>query len=155
VSTSRVLALGAISGLRSFSGPAFVTRAASHGKLDLDGTALDFLGSKRLSHALMLMALGELVGDKLSITPSRTSPPVLLWRAASGGLVGGASFASDGRRTTTGAALGSSAAIAAAIAGEWLRALAGRKSGLPDPLVALAEDAVVLLVGFRSSRDAR
>jgi uncharacterized membrane protein len=101
------------------------------------------------------MALGELVGDKLSITPSRTSPPVLLWRAVSGGLVGSASFVSEGRRATTGGVLGSSAAIAAAIAGERLRALAGEKTGLPDPLFALAEDAVALVVGFRSLRDVR
>ena len=153
--TSRVLTLGAISGLRSFSGPAFVSRAASQGYLKLGGSPLAFLGSKRLSQALMVMALGELVGDKLSITPSRTAPPVLLWRAASGGLVGAASFVSEDRSTATGVALGSIAAIAAAIAGEWLRALAGRKTGLPDYLVALAEDAVVILVGFRSLRDGR
>ena len=155
MSTSQTLSLGAISGLRSFSGPAFLSRAASKGLVSLDGTALAFLGSERLSRALMLMALGELVGDKLSITPSRTSPPVLLWRAASGGLVGAVSFASEGRRSTTGAALGSSAAVAAAVIGEKVRALVGEKTGLPDPLVALAEDSIVLLVGFRSSRDVR
>ncbi|HEX6709455.1 MAG TPA: hypothetical protein VF068_03915 [Rubrobacter sp.] len=151
MSASRALALGAISGLRSLSGPAFV----SHGHLDLEGTPLAFLGSPRLSKALVLMALGELVGDKLSITPSRTSPPVLLWRAVSGGLVGGASFVSEGRRATRGVVLGSSSAIAAAIAGERLRDLAGRKTGLPDPLLALAEDAVVLVVGFRLLSDVR
>jgi uncharacterized membrane protein len=155
VSASRAIGLGAISGLRSLSGPAFVSHAASHRHLGLEGTPLGFLGSPRLSKALILMALGELLGDKLSITPSRTSPPVLLWRAVSGGLVGAASFVSEGRRATAGVALGSSAAIAAAIAGEWLRALAGRKTGLPDPLVALTEDAVVLLVGFRFLRDVR
>jgi uncharacterized membrane protein len=153
LSTSQAMGLGAISGLRSLAGPAFVSRAASRGRLNVEGSSLAFLGSKRLSQALTVAALGELVGDKLSITPSRTSPPVLLWRAVSGALVGTASFAPDGCRTTTGAVLGSSAAIVAAIAGERLRALAGRKTGLPDPLVALAEDAVVLLVGFRSLRD--
>ena len=155
MSTSQTLSLGAISGLRSFSGPAFVSRAASQGYLKLGGSPLAFLGSKRLSQALMVMALGELVGDKSSIAPSRTSPPVLLWRAASGGLVGAAPFISEDRSAATGVALGSIAAIAAAVAGEWLRALAGRKSGLPDPVVALAEDAVVLLVGFRSLKEMR
>jgi uncharacterized membrane protein len=155
VSTSQALGLGAISGLRSFSGPAFLSLAASSGRLDLDGSPLGFLGSKRLSLALKLMALGELVGDKASITPSRTSPPVLLWRAATGGFVGAASFVSEGRGATTGAALGSSAAVAMAAIGERLRALVGEKTGLPDPLVALAEDGVVILVGFLSSRAAR
>ena len=155
MSTSKALTLGAISGLRSMSGPAFVSRAASQGRLNLEGTSLGFLGSPRVSRALMVMKLGELIGDKLPIIPSRTSLPILFGRAASGALVGAALFASDGRRITTGAALGSSAAIAAALAGEKLRALASEKTGLPDPLFALAEDAVVLLVGSRSLRDAR
>jgi uncharacterized membrane protein len=155
VSASRALGLGAISGLRSLSGPAFVCRAASHGHLALEGTPLAFLGSSRLSKALVVMELGELIGDKLPITPSRTSPPPLLGRAASGALVGAAIFVSEGRRAMTGAALGSTAAIVAALAGEWIRALAVEKTGLPDPVVALAEDATVLLVGLRSLRKVR
>ena len=155
MSFSRALGLGAISGLRSLSGPAFVSRAASRGDLDLDGTAFAFLGSPHISKALVLMELGELVGDKLPATPSRTSPPPLLGRAVSGAVVGAAIFISEGRRATTGAALGSTAAIVAALAGEWIRALAVEKTGLPDPVVALAEDATVLLVGLRSLRNVR
>jgi uncharacterized membrane protein len=155
LSAPKALGLGAISGLRSLSGPAFVSRAASHGHLDLEGTPLAFLGSSRLSKALVLMELGELVGDKLPMTPSRTTPPPLLGRAISGAVVGAAIFVSEGRRATTGAALGSTAAIVAALAGEWIRALAVEKTGLPDPVVALAEDATVLLVGLRSLRNVR
>jgi uncharacterized membrane protein len=155
VSTRRALGLGAISGLRSLSGPAFVSRAASRGDLDLDGTFLAFLGSPRLSKALLLMELGELLGDKLPVTPSRTALLPLLGRAASGGMVGAASFVSEGRRANTGILLGSSAAIASAFAGEWLRTLAVEKTGLPGPIVALAEDAIVLLIGFRILRGVR
>ena len=153
MSVSRALGLGAISGLRSLSGPAFVSHAASHGHLDLEGTPLAFLGSSRLSKILILMELGELVGDKLPTTPSRTALPPLLGRAVSGAVVGATVFVSDGRRATTGAGLGSTAAIVAAFAGERLRALAVEKTGLPDPVVALAEDATVLIVGLRSLRN--
>ena len=153
MSARKALGLGVISGLRSTSGPAFVSRAASRGGLDLGGTRLAFLGSPRLSKALLVMALGEIVGDKLPAAPSRTTLPPLLGRAASGGLVGAALFVSEGRRAATGAALGSSAAVAAAFAGERLRALLVEKTGLPNPALALAEDAVVLLVGARSLRD--
>jgi uncharacterized membrane protein len=152
MSARKALGLGAISGLRSLSGPAFVSRAASRGGLDLGGTRLAFLGSPRLSKALIVMALGELVGDKLPVAPSRTGLPPLLGRAASGGLVGAALFVAEGRRATVGAAIGSSAAVTAAFAGEGLRGLVGEKIGLPNPAVALAEDAVVLLVGSRSLR---
>jgi uncharacterized membrane protein len=155
VSVSKALGLSAISGLRSLSGPAFVSRAASQGRLDLEGTSLAFLGSPRLAKLLALMELGELVGDKLPIAPSRTAPPPLLGRAISGAVVGAAVFVSEGRRAETGAVLGSTAAIVAAFTGERLRALIVEKSGLPDPVVALAEDAIVLLVGFSSLRDTR
>lgn len=151
----RTLSLGAISGLRSMSGPAFVSLAAHNGNLDLEGTPLAFLGSSRLSKVIVVMELGELVGDKLPKTPSRSALPPLLGRAASGALVGAAVFVSDGRRATTGAALGSTAAIVAALAGERLRALAVEKTGLLDPVIALAEDATVLLIGLRSLKHIR
>jgi uncharacterized membrane protein len=155
VSVSRALGLGAISGLRSLSGPALVSHAASRGDLDLDGTVFAILGSPRIFKALVLMELGELVGDKLPSTPSRTSLPPLLGRAASGALVGAAVFVSEGHRASIGAALGSTAAMAAGFAGERLRALTVEKTGLPDPVVAFAEDATVLLVGLRSLRNVR
>nr|MDQ3604327.1 hypothetical protein [Actinomycetota bacterium] len=113
------------------------------------------LGSSRLSKVIVVMELGELVGDKLPKTPSRSALPPLLGRAASGALVGAAVFVSDGRRATTGAALGSTAAIVAALAGERLRALAVEKTGLLDPVIALAEDATVLLIGLRSLKHIR
>jgi uncharacterized membrane protein len=155
MSVPKALALGAISGVRSLSGPAFVCHAASRGDLNLAGTPLAFLGSRFLSRALVIMELGELVVDKLPMAPSRTALPPLLGRAASGGLVGAAVFSSDGRRATTGAALGSAAAIFAALAGERLRALAVEKTGLPGLVVALAEDGIVFLIGFSSLKDVR
>ncbi len=135
------------------SGPAFLSWAAANGSLSLDRTTLSFLGSPRVSKTLLVMALGELVVDKLPATPSRTALPPLLARAASGALVGAALFASDGRRAAAGAALGSSAAVAAAFAGERLRVFVGEKTGLPDPVVALAGDVIVLLGGVRLLKD--
>lgn len=155
MSLPKALALGAISGVRSLSGPVFVSRAAGRGDLNLAGTPLAFLGSRLLSRALVVMELGELVVDKLPIAPSRTALPPLLGRAASGGLVGAAVFLSDGRRATTGAALGSTAAMAGAYAGEQLRALVAQKSGLSGTGVALAEDVAVLLIGLSASKKVR
>jgi uncharacterized membrane protein len=151
MSTGKALALGAISGLRAASGPAFVSRAAYRGDMELEGTSLAFFDSPRLSKALTLAQLGELIVDKLPVTPSRTAWPPLLGRAVSGGLVGAAAFVSEGRHAATGAILGSAAAVAAALAGENLRALAVEKTGLPALGVAVAEDAVVLLVGSRAT----
>ena len=151
MSTGKALALGAISGLRTASGPAFVGRAANRGDMDLDGTPLAIFGSPLLSKALTLAQLGELLADKLPRTPSRTAWPPILGRAVSGGLVGAAAFLSDGRHAATGAILGSSASVATAFAGENLRALVVNRIGLPDAVVAVAEDTVVLLVGSRAT----
>jgi uncharacterized membrane protein len=150
LSASRALGLGAISGLRSMSGPAFVGRAASRGRLDLGGTPLAFLSSPRLSKVLVVAELGEIVVDKLPVAPSRTALPPLLGRAASGGVVGAAVFASEGRRAATGGVVGSAGAVVASFAGERLRTLAVEMTGLPELIVALAEDAIVLLIGFCS-----
>jgi uncharacterized membrane protein len=114
----------------------------------LRDTPFAVLGSSKVSALLTLFEVGELIGDKLPMTPSRTSLPPLLGRAASGAVVGGALFTSERHRTVPGAAFGAAAAVAAAYAGERLRALASKRTGLPDPVVALAEDTVVL-VGAR------
>lgn len=148
----RALGLGAVSGLRSMSGPAFVGRAAAQGRLSLEGTRFAFLGSPRVSKLLIVFAAGELVGDKLPATPSRTSLPPLLGRAVSGALVGAALFASAERTAAAGGLLGGGAAVAGAFAGERLRALVGQHVRVPDPIVALVEDGVALLVGYRLTR---
>ena len=155
MSILKILALGAISGLRSASGPAFVSRAASRGDMQLGGTPLAFLGSPLLSKALSAAQLGEMIGDKLPVAPGRTRLMPLLGRAASGGLAGAAAAISEDRHAATGILLGSSAAVVAAFGGEALRAIVGKQTGLPDPAVAVAEDVVVLIVGSRSSKNVR
>jgi uncharacterized membrane protein len=150
MSALRVLGLGAISGLRSMSGPASVARAARDGRIPVKGTRLAFLASPRLATVLTIFQAGELIGDKLPSTPSRTALPPLLGRAAAGALVGAA--VSEGKRPVANALLGGAAAVAAAFAGENLRAALGSRTGLPDPPLAVAEDAVVLIVAARLLR---
>ncbi len=88
--------LGAISGLRPMAGPAAVSRAAANGNLDnLEGTPFAALGSSKVPLALTALEIGEIIGDKLPVTPSRTSLPPLLGRAVSGALVGATLFVSQ------------------------------------------------------------
>lgn len=141
----RSLALGAVSGLRSMSGPASIARAARDGGLSLEGTRLSFLASPRVAAALTVLQAGEMVGDKTPFIPGRTAPGPLLGRAASGALAGAA--VSGGSRSTTGALFGAGAAVAAAFAGENLRAFAAGRTGVPDPLLGVVEDGVVLVLG--------
>jgi uncharacterized membrane protein len=128
--------LGAVAGLRS---------ATPFGALALRGRLGDGPGRT----AALLAAGGELVADKLPMTPARTSPPALVGRLASG--------ATCGRMTagTAGAVAGSAAAALTAFAGERTRAAIGRRSGWPDPLIALAEDALAVGVALAATRSGR
>jgi uncharacterized membrane protein len=149
----RTLILGAVAGMRAMAAPATLSRAVVRGDVDgLENTPFAALGSPEVSTMLRMFEIGEMFVDKLPAVPSRTSLPPLLGRAVSGGLVGAALFASEGRRAATGGALGGAAAVASAYAGEQLRAQVGQLTGVPDPAVALLEDAVVLLGAHRLLR---
>lgn len=103
-------------------------------------------GPRRL---LPLIAVaGELVIDKLPQTPSRTSQPGLVARLGSGA---GAGWLIAG---ATGAVAGSIAAGLSAYVGERTRAVLGRRTGLPDPLIAVAEDLLAIGVALAATRQA-
>lgn len=145
--------MGAVTGLRSMAGPAALSRAISSGRIEnLDGTFFAVLGSSRTAKVLTLFEAGELIGDKLPMTPSRSSAPPLLVRALSGAVTGATLFASEGRHKAAGGVLGAVSAVAAAHAGEQLRARIGQRLGVPGLLLALLEDAIVLYSSARLVR---
>lgn len=96
---------------------------------------------------LPLLALGELIGDKLPAAPPRTAPPALIARAVAGGFAGSA-FAQDERERIATIALGALGAVAAAFLALRLRTEAVRRTGLPDPVVAVGEDIAALALGL-------
>ena len=92
--TSHVLLLafgiGFIAGLRSLVTPAVVAWAVHRGWLNLQGTTLSFLGSTAAVATFTILAVVELVTDKLPSTPARTKPLGLIVRILLGGLSGAA-----------------------------------------------------------------
>lgn len=132
-----VLGAGLIAGLRSFSAPAAVSSALA-GQADLAAQAAPLL---------QLLAAGEMFADKLPFMPDRTSPPVLASRALIGGAAGAAVAAAYGRNLLLGAALAGSAAVLSSYVGLAMRRAATDRLGLPDQIVALAEDALVVSAG--------
>ncbi|GAC1415692.1 MAG: DUF4126 family protein [Candidatus Velthaea sp.] len=134
----RALGLGAVSGMRSMTGPAAVRLHAT----DLSRVVVP------------LLALGELVVDKLPVTPSRTLPPSLIVRALAGGFAGGSIAVVWQGDRRLGALCGIAGAVAASYLFEQIREAAGRRTGLPDPVVALAEDALALGAGYALVRGA-
>jgi uncharacterized membrane protein len=145
VNYTSVASIGAVSGLRSMSGPAIVARAARSRRLDLRGTPLAWLGSGSALRTSALLAVSELIADKLPSTPDRLKPASLIIRALSGALCG---YAISGRESSNsekwGSALvGATAALAASLAGSSFRG----KTKLPKMAAALAEDAVAMATG--------
>ena len=133
--------------------PAALSRAVERGDVDgLGDTPFAALGSSRVSTALLVMEIGELIADKLPVVPSRTSPLPVLGRAAIGAFVGAALFASRGRRTATGGVLGAVSALTGAYAGERLRMQITQDLGVPNVVAGLLEDGIVLLGASRLLR---
>ncbi len=98
------------------------------------------------SAGLAALALGELVADKLPFVPSRTQLPSLVIRGASGAF-SASHLARDGEDRRIAGALGAIGAIAGAYAFAALRKRVVSATHLPDPLIALAEDALAFSAG--------
>ena len=133
--------------------PAILSRSAVEDRIgSLEGTPFATLGSPMVSRALQLLEIGEMIGDKTPIIPSRTSLLPLLGRAAIGAFAGATLFASGERPMAVGIALGAVSATAAAYAAERLRMQVTQRLGVPNVLAGLLEDGIVLLGGPRLLR---
>ena len=80
--------IGIVAGLRSLTAPAVVAWAAHLGWLNLHVSPLAFMGSATAVAIFSVLAIGELVADKLPMVPKRTAPAPLLARFLTGGLCG-------------------------------------------------------------------
>jgi uncharacterized membrane protein len=128
--------------------PAVVAWAANRHWLNLDNSPLAFMGSTAAVAIFTVMALGELVIDKLPSTPNRTALPGLIGRSVLGGLSGACVAASGARSIAPGAVLGVAGAIVGAFAGYEARTRLVRALKVPDFVIALLEDAVAIAGGL-------
>jgi len=138
-------AIGFVTGLRSFTPSAVVCWAAHLGVLNLRATRLAFLGTLAAAAVFTLLALGELVADKLPKTPSRTAAMGLSARILLGALCGSA-FALSSAQVgwLAGALSGAVGGVVGAFVGYQARARLVKALNVPDIFVALAEDAVTI-----------
>lgn len=122
--------------MRTFTGPAAL---ALRGRMDGVPTRI----------ALTAAAAGEAIGDKTPLVPPRTAAPAVAARVLSGALSG---------RQLAGPA-GIAPAAAGAIAGTFgaYRARAGlaKLTGLPAPVLGLAEDAAAVAAAALATREDR
>jgi uncharacterized membrane protein len=138
------LLIGVVSGLRSVTAPAVVAWGAHLSWLNLRNTALSFMASTAAVVIFTLLALFELIADKLPSTPSRTEPVGLIARVLLGGLSGAGVAESGAQSPVVGAVLGAVGGVAGAFAGYEARTRLVKALKVPDFVIALLEDAVAI-----------
>jgi uncharacterized membrane protein len=134
--------IGIIAGLRAMTAPAAVSWAARLGWLHLQGTPLAFLGFAWTPYILTLLAIGEIVNDKLPKTPSRTVPPQFIARVVMGALCG-AALGLSRESLTVGVIAGALGAVAGTLGGAAVRGQLAKAFGRDLP-AALLEDVVAI-----------
>ena len=136
------LGIGIVAGLRSFTAPAVVAWGAHLTWLNLHGSPLAFIGSTTAVAIFSLLAIGELIADKLPTIPKRTAPAPLLARVVIGGLCGACLFAAAGQPLIGGALLGAIGGIVGAFLGYGIRSRLDLH--IRDLVVAVCEDVVAV-----------
>jgi uncharacterized membrane protein len=141
-------AIGIVSGMRSMTAPAVTAWAAHRGWLNLAGTRLAFMGSTAAVAIFTVLAIAELIADKLPSTPSRTAPVGLIARFVCGTLSGACIGVSAGQSPAPGAILGAAGGLAGAFAGHQWRTGLVKALKVPDLVIALLEDAIAIGAGL-------
>jgi uncharacterized membrane protein len=139
--------IGVVAGLRSMTAPAAVSWAARLGWLHLENTWLAFLGFAATPYILSVLAIGELIADKLPKTPSRKSPPGFIGRVVTGALSGAALGAAN-QALMGGLLAGVLGSVAGTLGGYEFRMRLVKATGGKDLPIALLEDAIAICGAF-------
>ena len=138
--------IGVVAGLRSMTAPAAVSWAARLGWINLSNTWLAFLGSAVTPYIVSLLAIGELVTDKLPKTPSRKALVPFAGRILSGALCG-AALGATADALLAGLVSGVLGAVVGTLGGYQFRVSLARAAGNDFP-IALLEDVIAVLGAF-------
>jgi uncharacterized membrane protein len=141
------LLIGVVAGLRSLTAPAVVAWAGFLGWINLHSTWASWVANIITVIAFTVLAVGEVIADKLPKTPARTALPSFTARIIMGGF-SGAVIGAAWHWTFTALGAGVIGAVLGTLGGYHARrglvaAIRGR-----DLPIALLEDAVAILGGF-------
>lgn len=151
---ARALLLGIATGLRSMMPGAVLAWHQPEAPRYARWRSWPVLRSTWGRRVLLLAGAGELVGDKLPTTPSRLEPGPLVGRLAFGGLAG-ATLGTEGHGKASvirGAVSGTVGAAIGNYGGYHARKAIVDTTGMPDPAVAVAEDAIAISVASSAVR---
>jgi uncharacterized membrane protein len=140
--------LGFVDGLRSMTAPAIVCWGAYFGWLHFAGTKFAFIDHRATLVVFTVLAVIELVLDKLPRTPSRTAPVGLIARIVFGGASGLALGAGAGIPVPLAGVIAVIGAIAGAFAGYHIRRTVVLRARVPDLVAAIAEDVIAIAAGL-------
>ena len=135
--------IGFFAGLRSLLAPATVAWGVYMGWLRLE-RPLALIGSVPSVIVFTILAIVELIGDKLPKTPSRTSAIGLIARIVTGGLTGACISSAAGGPIIAGACAGAAGGILGCYAGFHARTYLTKSMGIRDLYVALVVDLIAL-----------
>ncbi len=135
--------IGLFAGLRSLTPPAAVAWAVHLGWLRVV-RPLSFIGSLPAVIILSLLAVGEVIFDKLPNTPSRTNPLGLIGRIVTGSVTGAYISVGGGRSAVVGAGLGMLGGIVGCFGGYHARTWLVKSLRQPDFNIALLEDLIAI-----------
>lgn len=134
--------IGVVAGLRSMTAPAAVSWAAHYGWIHLEDTWVAFLRFAYTPYIITLLAIGELINDKLPATPSRKVPMAFGARIVSGAVCGAALGSSHGS-VFVGLAAGIVGAVVGTLGGAEFRSRLAKAFGKDLP-AALIEDVIAV-----------
>jgi uncharacterized membrane protein len=91
-----------------------------------------------------VLAITEIIFDKLPNTPSRTAPPGLIGRIVTGGFTGACVSVGGGKSALAGAGMGVIGGIVGCFGGYQVRARIVKALRQPDFNVAMIEDLIAI-----------
>jgi len=141
------LVLGFVAGMRSMMAPAVLALILSRRPEYVPASApAHWFALLPVAVILGILALGELVGDKLPMTPNRTALGPFVGRLVTGSITGAALVQIGGINPWAGAACGAVGAIAGTFGMFHARRWAGRVTGIRDPYIGAIEDVVSIAI---------
>jgi uncharacterized membrane protein len=140
------LLIGVVAGLRTLTAPTVVAWAALLHWINLDGTWASWLGHPVTVTILTILAVIELISDKLPKTPDRLTPIQFGARIILGGFAAAVIGTAWGY-TWSGLGSGVVGAVLGTVGGYQARTRLAAAQG-HDLSIALLEDAMAILGGF-------
>jgi uncharacterized membrane protein len=135
--------IGLFAGLRALTPPALLAWAVHLGWLKL-ARPLSLVGSLPAVIILSLLAVTEIILDKLPNPPNRTAPFGLIGRIVTGGFTGACVSLGGGQSAYVGAGMGVIGGVVGCFAGYEFRAWIVKALHQSDFIIALLEDLIAI-----------